>query len=64
MKITNVETFVVATPPPHRGGRVWIFLKLTADNGLCGYGEVYQVPFHPLTAARMIESLGETYLVG
>ena len=64
MKITDGETFVVATPPPHRGGRVWIFLKLTADNGLCGYGEVYQVPFHPLTAARMIEDLGDTYLVG
>ena len=38
MKITDVETFVVATPPPHRGGRVWIFVKLTTDNGLVGYG--------------------------
>lgn len=64
MKITDVETFVVATPPPHRGGRVWIFIKLTTDNGLVGYGEVYQIPFHPLTVARMIEDLAETYAVG
>jgi galactonate dehydratase len=64
MKITDLETFVVATPPPHRGGRVWIFVKLTTDNGLVGYGEAYQVPFHPLTVARMIEDFGETYLVG
>ena len=64
MKITDVETFVVATPPPHRGGRVWIFVKLTTDNGLVGYGEVYQIPFHPLTVARMIEDLTETYAIG
>ena len=64
VKITDVETFVVATPPPHRGGRVWIFVRLTTDNGLRGYGEVYQVPFHPLTVARMIEDFGETYAVG
>ena len=64
VKITDVETFVVATPPPHRGGRVWIFVKLTTDNGLGGYGEVYQVPFHPLTVARMIEDFGATYVVG
>lgn len=64
MKITDVETFVVATPPPHRGGRVWIFVKLTTDNGLVGYGEVYQIPFHPLTVASMIEDLAQTYAVG
>lgn len=64
MKISDVETFVVATPPPHLGGRVWIFVKLTTDNGLVGYGEVYQVPFHPLTVATMIEDLAATYAVG
>ena len=64
MKITDIETFVVATPKPHRGGRVWIFVKLTADNGLYGYGEVYQVPFHPLTVAKMIEDFGDTYVIG
>ena len=64
MKITDVDTFVVATPPPHRGGRVWIFVKLTTDNSLVGYGEVYQIPFHPLTVASMIEDLAQTYAVG
>ena len=55
MKIIDLETFVVATPPPHRGGRVWIFVKLTTDNGISGFGEVYQIPFHPLTVATMIK---------
>ena len=64
MKIIDLETFVVATPPPHRGGRVWIFVKLTTDNGISGFGEVYQIPFHPLTVATMIKDYGETYVIG
>jgi L-alanine-DL-glutamate epimerase-like enolase superfamily enzyme len=38
MKITDVKTWVVATPPPHKGGTYWIFLKLTTDDGVSGYG--------------------------
>ena len=64
MKINDLETFVVATPPPHRGGRVWIFVKLTTDNGITGFGEVYQIPFHPMTVAKMIEDYGQTYVIG
>ncbi len=47
MKITDVKTFVVGNPPPHFGGRYWVFLKLTTDNGIEGIGEAYSVPFHP-----------------
>lgn len=64
MKITDIQSFVVSTPPPHRGGRVWIFLKLTTDNGIEGIGEPYKVPFHPDTVEKMIEDFGETYVVG
>ncbi len=39
MKISDIETFVVGTPPPHRGGPYWVFVKLTTDNGIVGYGE-------------------------
>lgn len=64
MKITKVTPIVVSTPPPHRGGRNWVFAKLTADDGTEGIGETYKVPFHPLTVARLIEDIGETYVVG
>jgi galactonate dehydratase len=57
VKITNVKTFVVGVPPPHFGGRYWIFLRLDTDAGISGYGEVYSVPFHPHVVARMIEDL-------
>ena len=47
MKIVDVKTWAVATPPPHKGGSYWIFVKLTADNGISGYGEVDGAPFAP-----------------
>ncbi len=64
MKITDVKTFVVGTPPPHFGGLYWVFLKLGTDAGVDGVGEVYSVPFHPHTVARMIEDVVERYVVG
>jgi 2-dehydro-3-deoxyphosphogalactonate aldolase len=64
MKITDIRTFVVGSPPPYQGGRYWVFVKLSADDGIEGFGEVYCVPFHPQTVARMIEDVGERYVVG
>ena len=64
MKIASVQPYVVGTPPPYRGGRNWVFVKLTTDDGIDGVGEVYKAPFHPLTVAKLIEDVGETYVVG
>jgi hypothetical protein len=52
MKITDFKSFVVGNPPPHFGGRYWVFLKLTTDHGLAGYGEAYSLPFHPSTVTK------------
>ncbi len=64
MKITDVKTFVVDNPPPHFGGLYWIFLKLTTDSGISGWGEVYSVPFHPRVVAQMIEDVCARYVIG
>jgi 2-dehydro-3-deoxyphosphogalactonate aldolase len=64
MRIEGVKTFVVGNPPPHRGGRNWVFLKLTTNEGLVGYGEAYAVPFDPRMVARMIEDVGQRLVVG
>jgi len=64
MKIIDAETFVVANPPPHYGGLYFIFVKLVADNGIVGYGEVYSVPFHPRVARAMIADVCERHVIG
>ncbi len=64
MKITAVKTYVVGNPPPHFGGLYWIFLKLTTDSGVEGYGEVYSVPFHPRVVEQMIEDVCDRCVIG
>ncbi len=64
MHITDIQTFVVGVPPPHFGGRYWVFLKLTTDGGVAGYGEVYSVPFHPRVVRQMIEDVCARYVIG
>ena len=64
MKIVDVKTYVVANPPPHHGGAYFVFLKLTADNGIVGFGEVYGVPFHPHRVSDLIKDVVERYVIG
>ncbi len=64
MKISDVKTYVVGNPPPHFGGLYFVFLKLTTDSGVEGFGEVYSVPFHPHVVAKMIEDVFERHVVG
>lgn len=64
MKITDVKTWVVGNPPPGIGGRYFIFVRLTTDGGVHGYGEAYNATFDPHLTARMIEDVAQRYLVG
>ena len=64
MKITDAKTFVVGNPPPHFGGRYWVFVKLTTDSGIEGIGEAYCLPFHPDIVARMIEDVCARHVIG
>ncbi len=64
MKVVAAQTFVVGTPPPHKGGAFWVFVKLTTDSGVEGIGEVYAVPFRPDTTVVMINDVVERYVLG
>jgi galactonate dehydratase len=64
MRIATVTTLVVGNPPPHFGGRYFIFLKLVTDDGIEGVGEVYAATFGPHTVARMIEDVCARHVVG
>ncbi len=57
MKICGVKTYVVANPPPHHGGPYFVFLKLTTDANLHGFGEVYGAPFAPDKVVSLIEDV-------
>lgn len=64
MHIQDVRTWVVANPPPHAGGRYFIFVRLTTDSNVVGYGEAYNATFGPHEMARLIEDVAARYLVG
>jgi 2-dehydro-3-deoxyphosphogalactonate aldolase len=64
MKVASFETFVVGNPPPHFGGRYFLFLKLVTDDGIEGLGEVYAATFGPHVVAAMIEDVCERHVVG
>ena len=64
MRIVDLKTYVVGNPPPHFGGRYFVFVKLVTDAGIEGVGEVYGVPFGPHTVARMIEDVFKRYVQG
>ena len=64
MKITDVKTYIVGNPPPHYGGAYFIFIKLTTNDGVDGFGEAYSIPFHPNVVAAMIEDVCDRYVIG
>ena len=64
MKIKELKTFVVGNPPPHFGGRYFIFLKLITDDGIEGVGEVYCATFSPHIIVKMIEDVFERHVEG
>jgi len=64
MKIAEFKTFIVGNPPPHFGGRYWIFVKLKTDTGIEGIGEAYSVPFHPQVVEHMLADVCERCVIG
>ncbi len=64
MKLADIKTFVVGNPPPHFGGRYFVFVKLTTACGISGVGEAYCVPFEPHLVAKMIEDVFARYAAG
>lgn len=64
MRITDVKTWVVGNPPPGIGGKYFIFVRLTTNSNVVGYGEAYNATFGPHVTARMIEDMAERYFIG
>ena len=63
MKLKDLEVFVVKNPPPGWGGRYFIFVKLTTDNGIIGYGEVYSASVGPKAMEVIINDVFERHMM-
>lgn len=57
MKLRDLDVIVVGTPPPGWGGRYWIFVKVTTDSGIVGWGEVYAAAVGPKAMRAVIEDV-------
>lgn len=64
MRFTDVETFVVANPPPGYGGKFFVFVKLSTDTGSVGWGEVYSPPFDAATVEAVVADVFERSVKG
>ena len=64
MQLRDIKTFIAGNPPPHYGGRYFVFVKLTTDGNVHGVGEAYCVPFHPEVVTRMMVDVFDRYLRG
>ncbi len=64
MKLAALETFVVGNPPPGHGGRYFLFVKLTTDTGIIGYGECYAATVGPTAMTAVIRDVFDRHLAG
>ncbi len=64
MKLRELEIFFVAPPAPGWGGRYWIIVKLTTDDGIVGHGECYATSVGPEAMRAVIADVFERHMLG
>ena len=63
MKLKDLKIIVTRPPPPGWGGRYWILVKLTTDNGISGWGECYASSVGPTAMQAVIKDVFERYFL-
>ena len=64
MKLTDLDILVTAPPAPGWGGRYWILVKLTTDDGITGWGECYSTSVGPDAMRAVIADVFERHMEG
>ena len=65
MKVTGIQTILLDNIPPYRGGRKWLFIKLTTDAGIVGLGERVTGNATNLTSQiALLNDLCEQFVIG
>ena len=63
MKLKDLKIIVTCPPQPGWGGRYWILIKLTTDNGISGWGECYASSVGPNAMQTVIKDVFERYFL-
>ncbi|MEM8731128.1 MAG: mandelate racemase/muconate lactonizing enzyme family protein [Pseudomonadota bacterium] len=64
MKLADLDVIVTAPPAPGWGGRYWIFVKVTTDTGLVGWGECYASSVGPQAMEAVIQDVFARHMAG
>jgi len=64
MKLQDLDIIITAPPAPGWGGRYWILVKLTTDNGITGWGECYAASVGPEAMRSVIADVFERHMAG
>lgn len=64
MHLKDLDIIVTAPPAPGWGGRYWILVKLTTDNGITGWGECYASSVGPEAMRAVIEDVFARHMEG
>ena len=64
MKLRDLDIIVTAPPAPGWGGRYWILVKLTTDDGIIGWGECYASSVGPEAMRGVIEDVFARHMAG
>ena len=62
MKLKKLKVFIVGNQKPYWGGQYFIFVKLTSDNGIIGYGEVYAGSVSPKVMGYVINDVFDRHM--
>jgi L-alanine-DL-glutamate epimerase-like enolase superfamily enzyme len=64
MKLSDLDVIVTAPPAPGWGGRYWILVKVTTDDGITGWGECYAATVGPVAMTAVIRDVFERHMAG
>jgi len=64
MKLRDLDIIVTAPPAPGWGGRYWILVKLTTDDGIVGWGECYASSVGPEAMRAVIGDVFARHMAG
>jgi len=64
MKLQDLEIIVTAPPAPGWGGRYWILVKVTTNDGITGWGECYASSVGPDAMRAVIGDVFERHMQG